>query len=134
MVLLLSVLCSNFVHNAYFEKLVFTAFKRKFITVTVRADDLQNLLRYSIILISKIKPASIRSRDLFTKLLHRLLRNSQQTSRSFLPKSFWGRVKFSSCLGLAPSQSLSPSLTPPPEGNSDHVTFRFDVSLCLTAW
>lgn len=89
MVLLLSVLCSNFVHNAYFEKLVFTAFKRKFITVTVRADDLQNLLRYSIILISKIKPASIRSRDLFTKLLHRLLRNSQQTSRSFLPKSFW---------------------------------------------
>lgn len=89
-VLLLSVLCCNFVHNAHFEKLVFTAFKRKFITtVTVRADDLQNLLRCSIILISKIKSASIRSRDLFTKLLHRLLRNSQQTSRSFLPKSFW---------------------------------------------
>lgn len=89
-VALLSVLCSNFVHNTYFEKLVFTAFKRKFITtVTVRADDLQNLLKCSIILISKIKYASIRSRHLFTKLLHRLLRNSQQTSRSFLPKSFW---------------------------------------------
>lgn len=89
-VVLLSVLCSNFVHNTYFEKLVFTAFKRKFITtLTVRADDLQNLLKCSTILISKIKYASIRSRHLFRKLLHRLLRNCQQTSRSFLPKSFW---------------------------------------------